>query len=70
MAIPQDVQHTNEKSHQKVCAQTGESMRIPMSMEQRTRRQENYNTDRLSDFLLLSYVQFELISTVTVYHDM
>jgi hypothetical protein len=29
-----------------------------------------YNTDRSSDFFLLRYVQFELISTVTVYHDM
>jgi hypothetical protein len=45
MAIPQDVQHTNENSHQKVLCIKQERVRdrIPMSMEQRTRRQENYN---------------------------
>lgn len=53
-----------------VCAQKGVIARqnsdVHRAKEQETREIQN----RLTNYILLSYVQFELISMVTIYHDM
>lgn len=53
-----------------VCAQkvviARQNSDVHRAKEQETREIQN----RLTNYILLSYVQFELISMVTIYHDM
>lgn len=53
-----------------VCAQKGVIARqnsdVHRAKEQETREIQN----RLTNYILLCYVQYELVSMVTIYHDM
>lgn len=53
-----------------VCAQNGVIARQNSDVHSAKERETRDIQNRLTNYIWLSYVQFELISMVTIYHDM